>query len=317
MTDEGRIRLTIIGGFLGSGKTTWLRHQLFSGNFGNAQIIVNEAAGTPVDDALLETGRDVITLAGGCVCCNGINPFLSCLLEICDRRSATPDPDERTSQIVLETSGLAEPFNIIAAIKAHPVLCRQIVVSEVIVIVDALNAPALLGEHALSRSQIEAADRLVLTRTDAVTLGDMSRLHKTLLGLAPTALISAASFGSPVPMPEVIAGAERLTLSSLPNAGVADIKPVQLDLGDAPDWTALTLWLSALLHARGDKIVRAKGVVQTPAGRLLVQSVRRLVQSPEILPAQDTRVVTDNVIVLIGSDLTEDNIAASFAKLTG
>ena len=47
------MRLTVLGGFLGSGKTTWLRHQLHHGCFGDAFVIVNEAAETPVDDALL------------------------------------------------------------------------------------------------------------------------------------------------------------------------------------------------------------------------------------------------------------------------
>src|SRR4051794_27150549 len=51
---DGRMRLTVLGGFLGSGKTTWLRHQLHEGRYSDALIVVNEAAETPVDDALLK-----------------------------------------------------------------------------------------------------------------------------------------------------------------------------------------------------------------------------------------------------------------------
>ena len=65
---EGRMRLTVLGGYLGSGKTTWLRHQLHEGKFHNAHVIVNEAAETPVDDALLGQSRRLSVLAGGCVC---------------------------------------------------------------------------------------------------------------------------------------------------------------------------------------------------------------------------------------------------------
>ena len=79
------------------------------------------------------------------------------------------------------------------------------------------------------------------------------------------------------------------------------------------------MWLSALLHARGDDIVRVKGVVRTPAGRLLLQTVRKIVQSPEILPEQgDQR--EDNMIVLIGRGYTESQLRRSlryFAGLTG
>src|SRR5690606_36109005 len=47
---DGRLPLTILGGFLGAGKTTWLRHQLKSGSFARYQLLVNEAAETPVDN---------------------------------------------------------------------------------------------------------------------------------------------------------------------------------------------------------------------------------------------------------------------------
>ena len=67
MTDT-RLRLTLLGGYLGSGKTTWLRHQLHVGAFGpRVHVVVNEAAEVPVDDALLAgaAGRvsRILTLA--------------------------------------------------------------------------------------------------------------------------------------------------------------------------------------------------------------------------------------------------------------
>ncbi len=68
---ETRMRLTVLGGFLGSGKTTWLRHQLHKGRFRDAHVVVNEAAETPVDDALLEKSSALTVLAGGCACCVG------------------------------------------------------------------------------------------------------------------------------------------------------------------------------------------------------------------------------------------------------
>jgi G3E family GTPase len=50
---EGRMRLTILGGFLGSGKSTLLRHHLHHGQLRDALVVVNEAADAPVDGALL------------------------------------------------------------------------------------------------------------------------------------------------------------------------------------------------------------------------------------------------------------------------
>ena len=59
------MRMTVLGGYLGSGKTTWLRHQLYHGQFKDAFVIVNEAAETPVDDAVLRGAQKLAVLAGG------------------------------------------------------------------------------------------------------------------------------------------------------------------------------------------------------------------------------------------------------------
>jgi G3E family GTPase len=165
---EGRLRLTVLGGYLGSGKTTWLRHQLHAGTFGpNVNVIVNEAAETPVDDALL--GK-VTLLAGGCCCCSGRPALISALRALCDDRSR--EGGARFDRIVLETSGLADPAAIVAAIQADPVLVNHILIGETLVAVDALHALAQLASEPLGRRQVGAADRLILTKT----LGSRARL---------------------------------------------------------------------------------------------------------------------------------------------
>jgi G3E family GTPase len=73
-------------------------------------------------------------------------------------------------------------------------------------------------------------------------------------------------------------------LPELPEDAAAPIKATSIDIDETIDWAAFSVWLSALLYARGDDIMRVKGDVQTPADRLLLQSVRHVVQSPEILP---------------------------------
>ena len=68
--EENRLRLTILGGFLGAGKSTWLRHQLFVKTFDRPHVIVNEVASHAVDDTLLGGARRLDVLAGGCACCD-------------------------------------------------------------------------------------------------------------------------------------------------------------------------------------------------------------------------------------------------------
>ncbi len=316
MTDsaEGRMRLTVLGGYLGSGKTTWLRHQLHEGKFKDAYIIVNEAAETPVDDALLGQSSRLSVLAGGCVCCTAKADLIALLRKLCDERSVSGA--ERLQQIVLETSGLADPGPIVAAIKADPVLVYHIVVSEIIVAVDALNALSQLKTEPLGRRQIETADRLIVTKADVAEEGTVKTLLATLKTLNPLAKLLGASMGVEIPLPEWEGVAPEHLPDLLHDEVRPPIIPARLYIDDSIDWTAFTVWLSALLHARGEDIVRVKGVVRTPAGRLLLQAVRKVVQSPEILPEQnDMR--EDNMIVVIGRGFTPEQLKRSLKHFAG
>jgi G3E family GTPase len=315
---ETRVRLTILGGYLGSGKTTWLRHQLHAGDFAGAFVIVNEAAETPVDDALLGQSTQLAVLAGGCVCCTARADLIALLRKLCDERSQTASSAARLEQIVLETSGLADPGPIVDAIRSDPVLVYHIVVSEIIVAVDALHSLSQLRREPLGRRQIEIADHLVVTKVDVAEEGSLKRLLATLVRLNPGAQLSGAAKGTVVALPDFQdAGPE-----TLPDLAGDELRPpifpTRLFIGDGVDWTAFTVWLSALLHARGDDVVRVKGVVRTPAGRLLLQSVRKVVQSPEILPEQsDANGREDNTIVVIGRGYRAEDLRRSLRHFAG
>src|ERR1700742_3467140 len=129
---DGRMKLTNLGGFLGSGKTTRLRHQLHHGFAEGTLVVVNEAAEVPVDNALLTRSARLAVLPGGCACCEGREAFVSLLRDVCDARVAPVTPATRIDRIMLETSGLADPGAIVNAIKSDPVLLHHVVVSEIV-----------------------------------------------------------------------------------------------------------------------------------------------------------------------------------------
>lgn len=290
------MRLTVLGGFLGSGKTTWLRHQLHHGLLADAFVVVNEAAATPVDDALLSRSAELAVVAGGCACCEARDELVALLRSICDQRVRAEGG--RPERIVIETSGLADPGPIVAAIRSDPMLAYHIVISDIVVAVDAVYGLEQLRQEPLSRRQMELADRLVVTKVDEVEETVLARLLATLRTINPGAAVSGAVKGSDVGLPD-FSGAEPEALGEIGQGeGGAAIHALKLDIGDDIDWTAFSVWLSALIHARGDDILRVKGVVRTPAGRLLLQSVRRIVQSPEMLPGEGKG--DDNALVFIG-----------------
>ena len=307
---DGRIRMTILGGYLGSGKTTWLRHQLHRGHLKDALVILNEAADAAVDDTVLGEVQNVVVLAGGCACCQARSEMVRVLREICDARSGLKSSEDRIQHIVLETSGLADPGPIVEAVKGDPVLVHHIVASEIIVVVDAINALDQLRRETLGRAQVEVADRLVVAKIDAARdATGLARLLATLVRLNPGATMSAAVHGSTVSLP-AYDGAEPEPLAEPSQAAAnSPIFATTLVLDSTIDWTVFSVWLSALLHAHGDDVLRVKGVARTPAGRLLLQSVRKVVQSPEVLPDQNDRL--DNVMVVIGRGYRAEDLRRS------
>lgn len=303
---DGLLPLVIVGGFLGAGKSTWLRHQLFHRRFGCVHVLVNEAAEAPVDDLLLGRADRLDVLAGGCACCAGRDGLRAALRRICDAQSGHGAGSIDT--IVLETSGVADPAAIARAIMDDPVLVRRIVPARTVILVDGREGADQLGHEALARAQVEAADEIVVTKPgDAAVL---SRLAATLRLLAPGADLSFAELGVPVPV-AIDPDAPPLPLGDLP-AAADPIRAHRLDVGSAGGWGALSAWLSALLHARGDAIVRVKGAVRSPAGRLLLQSVRRHVQPPEILP--DRAEPAADFIVLIGRGMDDARLQRSWDR---
>ena len=307
--EDRRAGLIILGGYLGAGKSTWLRHQLRAGTLVGAEVFVNEAAGTPVDDLLLADAHRVTVLAGGCACCDGKAALIAALRAWCDRRWATAAP----GPLVIETSGLADPARIVAAIRDDPVLVHHLRVDEVIVLADAGNLLAQLGAEPLGWQQIEAADRIVITKTQDLPAAELARLHMAVTGINPVAAISAAEQGMSVPLPPPD-GAAAAALPPRPGAAEA-VTPTELVLSPGTDPTAVLVWLSALLAARGAELVRVKGVIGTAAGRLLIQAVRGTVQQPQILPAAD-RPQSDDRLVILGRGASPERLRRSFALFT-
>jgi G3E family GTPase len=297
-----RLTLTILGGFLGSGKTTWLRHQLFAGQYSGTHLIVNEAASEPVDNHLLAQGAGITVLAGGCACCEMRGRLRDTLRALSDARSAGRGPET----VLLETSGLADPSRIAAMIRADPVLARHLSLTEVIVLVDAVEGPVRIAAEPLARAQIGAADRIILTKTDQMDAARLDRLRASIRQLAPGAEVTAAVLGVAVPLPPADPDASPIEIGD----AVGD--PLEAHVLDVAgtDWAGLSVWLSALIHARGADILRIKGVVQTPAGPLLLQSVGVQMQPPERLAAATDR------LVLIGRGTSHAGLTRSLARWT-
>ena len=312
MASKNRMKLTILGGFLGAGKSTWLRHQIFDGKLQNAYVVINEFADAPVDDTMLQQASGLYMLCGTCACCAGRAELVRILREICGHRSR-----KAVNHLILETTGVADPAGVIAAIETDPVLARHIVLGETVVLADGRFGLDQLRREALARKQAEIADRILVSKIDQSDAGLLADLVATLRALNPHARFCASDFGVETPLRCARSG----TPQSLPQANSVPItsgvlRPPQ-NRANQIDWAGFSVWLSAILYKHGASLVRVKGVVRTPAGRLLLQSVQHHMQAPEILPedgAPHDPGAEINTIALIGRGIDTDAMATSLRK---
>ena len=256
---------------------------------------MNEAASASVDHVLLGATNCIYVLAGGCACCEGREELLELLRELSS--SACVSETSEPGRIILETSGLADPQAILAAIKSDRELSRRIKVSEVIVIIDAVNGAEVLQREALARRQISCADCLIVTKLDMVEPWEVVRLLDAALRLNSTAVRFGAVRGVEAPLPDVEASVSREQREPLNDQNLAPVSASEIRLG-AATWPVFAVWLSALLHAHGNELLRIKGIVRAPTGRLLIQAVHRQVQSPETLPGPIDE--ADGTLVVFG-----------------
>ena len=156
-----RVPMSVIGGFLGTGKTTLLNRVLAGRHGVRYAVLVNDFGEINVDgDLVAAHGGDTVTFANGCVCCTMGNDLVGALDRLLDG-------DRPPDQILVEASGVADPSAIADVATLHPGLARDLVV----VLADAETVRARHEDERLRDTvdrQLAAADLIVLNKCDRV-----------------------------------------------------------------------------------------------------------------------------------------------------
>ncbi|MCW1931589.1 CobW family GTP-binding protein [Pararhodobacter zhoushanensis] len=182
------IPVTLIAGYLGAGKTTVVNHLLSDTHGMRICVLVNDFGEIALDADLIENrSGDTLALSNGCMCCTIGDDFYDAIDRILRL-------DPRPEHLVIETSGVADPFKVGQIALAEPDLTLQ----GVVVVVDAVNfgaslADAFLGETL--RNQIATAGLVLVTKSDIAPQGALKQLRATLAELAPEALRLVADYG--------------------------------------------------------------------------------------------------------------------------
>jgi G3E family GTPase len=195
-----RIPVTLVTGFLGSGKTTLINAALRAPELANTVIVVNEFGEVGLDHQLFVRSSDsVVVLENGCLCCTIRSDLVGTLNSLYHARQAGEIAS--FDNVVIETSGLAEPGAVLQAFLSEPTLEGLYRIAGVLTLVDAVNWPGTSEAHDEAVRQVALADQIRITKLDMV-VGDRqngsSRIRLHLRRINPSAEIAEVDWSSAV-----------------------------------------------------------------------------------------------------------------------
>jgi len=195
------IPATVLTGFLGAGKSTLLRRVLTEPHGRKIAVIENEFGEENIDSEIIVSGGDeeIIQLTNGCLCCGIRDDLRATLSDLAKRRAAG---EIAFNQMIIETSGLADPGPIAQTFFLDPEIASSYRPDSVLTLVDAKHATRQLDTRGEARRQVGFADRLFISKADLVDEGELVALSERLWRMNPRAPQSMVAFGD-VPLAEV------------------------------------------------------------------------------------------------------------------
>jgi len=302
---ERRIRATILTGFLGAGKTTFLNFILKSlGHGKRIGVVQNEFGSVSIDDQLMlveKSDAEVITMANGCVCCRVRGDMVEALKKLAERKGDKAfgqDGEFPLDNLIIECSGLSEVIPVAQTFFADPFVQASFTLDGVVCVCDAANFESLEGGEEgtmaagadvarLLREQLSISDVCLLNKCDLVDSAQRDRIGTRIRELNPSAKVVPCRHGK-VNLGQVL----KVNSFSLENVlsldshflnvggeydqrasrGFTRVSHVHeqfgscgLQMDEAVDAESLKEWLRDVVEKHGDKLVRIKGVLKSAA----------------------------------------------------
>jgi len=303
MNTLAKVPVTVVTGFLGSGKTTLIRNLIANANGKKLAVLVNEFGSEGVDGEILKSCADsncpaenIVELANGCICCTVADDFIPAM-ELLLSRPVRPD------HILIETSGLALPKPLLKAFD-WPEIRSRITVDGVIALADAeavaagrfapdpveVEAQRAADENVdhetplseVFEDQIACADIVLLTKADLVGTAGLEAARAAISAEMPRAIPMLTVTDGAIDA-RVILGLDAAAeddLAALPSHHDNeeehehnDFASVVIDLPEISDLDRLIASVQRL--AREQNVLRAKGYIAVAGKpmRLLLQAV--------------------------------------------
>ncbi len=305
--------VTVLTGFLGSGKTTLLNHLLGQPGMAETAVLINELGEVSIDHLLVQEVQEGVTLlSSGCICCTVQGELVDSLRELYLGRIQGDVP--HFTRMMIETTGLADPAPIIAALARDPMFKTWYRLEGIVTTIDAVLGEAQLDAHEEAVKQVAVADRIVLTKCDLAGADRISAIEARLAQLNPGARIVEAAHGAVDPEAVVLTGLYDPATKTADVGRWIDEAPYEAHAHDhdhehdhdharhrhdarigsfvltfeAPvPWQDFSRALNALVKEHGAGLLRIKGIVNAAGSRkpLVVHAVQHIQHPPSYLPA--------------------------------
>lgn len=345
------IPVSVLTGFLGSGKTTVLNKLVRDPAMNRALVIINEFGAVGLDHDLVASSNDetVVEMMGGCLCCTIRGDLLRTLRDVPFRFAR--DGTRWFDRVVIETTGLADPAPILHTLMMDDHLASMYRLDGVITTVDAATGIATLEAQEESVKQAAVADRLLLTKIDLASDLDIRALEARLRSLNPAAPIYHVLDGAIEPERLLDAGIYNPATKSDDvqrwiNAEAYEdrhrqnhdhghddnhhhdhhhdvnrhderIRAICLTFDEPLEDTAFDRWIGILTTFKGADVLRIKGIVNIEGldAPLVIHAVQHVLHTPVALdawPSDDRR----TRIVFIVRDMDEADLRGTLMLMT-
>ncbi|GLH80267.1 GTPase [Bradyrhizobium sp. SSBR45G] len=289
------VPVLLVAGALGAGKTTLLNHLLANPDGRRIAAVVNDFGAVDIDAQLLgKVTEEVISLKNGCICCSLQGDLLRTLSSVIKR---DPAPDA----IAIETSGISDPAEIIRNLM-DPVIFKVAPLETVVTLVDPqrLQDDPDIAQDALWRSQLRAADFVLLTKSDLLDRAALDRARAIIGQTKPQSAIFEIARG--IVAPDLLFSRDLRAPRELPRQ-----MPTMSEPFATVTWTShapLSLVrFQQVIGQLAPRTLRIKGVLQFsehPGMPILFQSVAtRGTLAPSPVPPADGLTAQ---LVLIGRE---------------